>query len=69
MMFDFIRDGLEFNIGVVYSNCIANPQWIYRDTLTANGNLASAYKSKQKIYARSIEKFIETLTELKDMQS
>ena len=68
VMFDFIRQGLEFNIGVVYSNCIANPQWIYRDTLTKNGNLASAYKSKQKIYSRSLEKFLLTLEELKDMQ-
>lgn len=68
VMFDFIRQGLEFNIGVVYSNCIANPQWIYRDTLTKNGNLTSAYKSKSKVYERSLSKFLETLEELKDQQ-
>ena len=65
VMFDYIREGLEFNIGVVYSNCVGNPQWIYRDTLTANGSLTSAYRGMAKVYTRFLEKFLSLMQEYK----
>ena len=69
VMFDYIREGLEFNIGVVYSNCVGNPQWIYRDTLTQNGSLTSSYRGMAKVYTRSLEKFLSLMQEFKDQNS
>ena len=67
-MFDLIRDGLEFNVGVVYSNCIGNPVWIFRDTLIQNGEFASAYQSKAKVSERILEKFLEQIKPEENVQ-
>lgn len=68
IMFDFIRSGLEFNFGIVYSNCIGNPGWFFRDCVNGNKPMASAFKTQQKIYNKSITKFVEMLGELKDSE-
>ena len=68
VMFDFIREGLEFNFGVVYSNCIGNPAHFFRDCVTGNKPMASQYKTKEKIYNRSLEKFLEMMEEFRDAE-
>ena len=68
VMFDFIREGLEFNFGVVYSNCISNPAHFFRDCVSNNKPMASAFKTKEKIYNKSIGKFIEMMEEFRDAE-
>ena len=68
VMFDFIREGLEFNFGIVYSNCVSNAGWFFRDCVTNNQPMASAYKTKQKVYEKSLSKFIDMLAEYKDAE-
>ncbi len=68
IMFDFIREGLEFNFGVVYSNCIGNPAHFFRDCVTNNKPMASQYKGKEKIYNRSLEKFLEMMEDFRDAE-
>jgi len=68
VMFDFIREGLEFNFGVVYSNCIGNPAHFFRDCFNSNQPMASAYKTKEKVYNRALEKFLGIMEEMRDEQ-
>ena len=63
-MFDFTREGMEFNFGVVYSSAIGNPAWFFRDSVSGRKDLASAYKTQDKIYRKSLEKFLEKLHEM-----
>ena len=67
-MFDFIREGLEFNFGVVYSNCIGNPVWTFRDTLISNGEFASSYQTTAKVNERILEKFLEKIKPEENVQ-
>lgn len=68
VMFDFIREGLEFNFGIVYSNCIGNPGWFFRDCVTGNKAMASTYKGQQKVFDKALSKFVGLLEEYKDAE-
>lgn len=63
VMFDYIRDGLTFNVGVVYSNSIANPAHLFRNCISDNTSYATAYKKSSKIYSKSLDKFLDLYAE------
>ena len=64
-MFDYVREGMEFNFGVVYSSAIGNPAWFFRDSVSGRKDLASAYKMQEKIYKKSLDKFLEKLQDMR----
>lgn len=69
VMFDFIRSGMEFNFGAVFSNCIANPAHLFRVCINNQEPMASSYRTKEKTYVRKLENFLESLRELQAEQN
>ncbi len=69
VMFDFIRSGMEFNFGAVFSNCIANPAHLFRVCINNQEPMASSYRTKEKTYVRKLESFLESLRELQAEQN
>lgn len=63
VMFDLIKSGLEFNFGTFYSNCIGNPVWTFRDSISNNRSFTSEYKKMAKVYEKTLKKFTEAMAE------
>jgi maltose-binding protein MalE len=63
VMFDLIKSGLEFNFGTFYSNCIGNPVWTFRDSITNSRNFATEYRKSEKLYNKLLDKFLEMMAE------
>ncbi len=65
-MFDFILDGVVYDFGFIYSNCIANPVHTFRYYVQDQQkvNLATKVKTMEKATQKSLENFMVKFDEL-----
>ena len=63
-MFDLIREGVVFNFGLVYGFAMNYMNVFWKSNISTNGNLSSAWKSQEKSYQASIDKFFAAVREL-----
>lgn len=65
-MYDLIRAGTRYNFGLVYSNCISNPIWIWRGLIISKSNdFVSTFTSSEKIIEKQLEQIVEFYMENK----
>jgi hypothetical protein len=57
-MLDVIRAGLTLDFAAEYAVQTERAGFIVRDTIEQKKDIASLYKSKEKVYAKAFEKFL-----------
>lgn len=63
-MFDLIREGVVFNFGLAYGFAMNQLNTFWKNNISENGNLSSAWASQEKGFKAAIDKFYENVEAL-----
>jgi hypothetical protein len=59
-MYDLIRAGTRFNFGLVYSNCISNPIWMWRGLIiNKSSDFVSTFTASEKVIEKQLEDVVK----------
>jgi len=63
-MFDLIKEGVVFNFGLAYGFAMNQLNTFWKNNISTNGNLSSAWASQEKGFKAAIDKFYENVEAL-----